>query len=60
MENLKSILQEASEKINSAIGDIEDLTISKNHKVNILDVLEELKSVREIIHHLQGNIFSRK
>ncbi len=56
MENVKYMLQEAGAKVNSAIGDIEDLTISKNHKVNILDVLEELKAAREIIYHLQGNI----
>lgn len=58
MENVKYMLQEAGAKVNSAIGDIEDLTISKNHKVNILDVLEELKAAREIIYHLQGNIDS--
>jgi len=52
------MLQEAGAKVNSAIGDIEDLTISKNHRVNILDVLEELKAAREIIYHLQGNINS--
>ena len=52
------MLQEAGAKVNSAIGDIEDLTISKNHKVNILDVLEELKGAREIIYHLQGNMNS--
>ena len=58
MENVKYMLQEAGAKVNSAIGDIEDLTISKNHRVNILDVLEELKSAREIIYHIQGNINS--
>jgi len=58
MENTKYMLQEAGAKVNAASGDIEDLTISKNHRVNILDVLEELKAAREIIYHLQGNINS--
>jgi len=49
MTNLQILLEEASAKLSSAVGDIEDLTISKNHKVNILDVLEELKIVKELV-----------
>lgn len=56
MENVKYMLQEAGAKMNSAISDIEDLTISRNHSINILDVLEDLKEAREIILHVQGNI----
>lgn len=56
MENVKYMLQEAGAKMNSAISDIEDLTISKNHKINILDVLEDLKEAREIILHIQDKI----
>lgn len=58
MENVKYMLQEAGAKMNSAISDIEDLTISKNHKINILDVLEDLKEAREIILHIQGKMNS--
>jgi hypothetical protein len=32
---------------------MEDLTISKNHKINILDVLEELKVVKKLIVEAQ-------
>ncbi len=56
MENVKYMIQEAGAKMNSAISDIEDLTISKNHKINILDVLEDLKEAREIILHIQGKM----
>lgn len=49
MSNLKIILDEAASKLSIAVSDIEDLSISKNHKVNILDVLEELKIVKELV-----------
>lgn len=58
MENVKYMLQEAGAKMNSAISDIEDLTISRNHRINILDVLEDLKEAREIILHIQGKMNS--
>jgi hypothetical protein len=58
MENVKYMLQEAGAKMNSAISDIEDLAISKNHRINILDVLEDLKEAREIILHIQGKMNS--
>ena len=58
MENAKYMLQEAGAKMNSAISDIEDLTISRNHGINILDVLEDLKEAREIILHIQSKINS--
>ena len=47
--NLKILLEEASVKLSCAVNDMEDLTISKNHKINILDVLEELKIVKKLI-----------
>lgn len=56
MENVKYMLQEASVKMKSSISDIEDLTILKNHNVNILDVLDDLKKVRETILYIQDKI----
>lgn len=56
MENVKNMLEEAGSKMNSVIGDVEDLTISKNYKVNILDVLDELKHIREIILYVQSKV----
>lgn len=53
MNNLQILLEEASVRLSSAVSDIEDLTISKNHKVNILDVLEELKIVKELVNQAQ-------
>lgn len=50
------MLQEASVKMKSSISDIEDLTILKNHNVNILDVLDDLKKVRETILYIQDKI----
>ena len=50
MSNLKILLEEAASKLSLAVSDIEDLSISKNHKVNILDVLEELKISRDLIN----------
>jgi hypothetical protein len=44
-----SLLVEAHSKIDSVIEDLEDLTINKNCKVNIHDVLAEIKESREII-----------
>jgi hypothetical protein len=43
--NLKILLEEASVKLSCAVNDMEDLTISKNHKINILDVLEIVKKL---------------
>ncbi len=51
--NLKILLEEASVKLSCAVNDMEDLTISKNHKINILDVLEELKIVKKLICEAQ-------
>jgi hypothetical protein len=51
--NLKILLEEASVKLSCAVNDMEDLTISKNHKINILDVLEELKIVKKLIIEAQ-------
>jgi hypothetical protein len=51
--NLKILLEEASVKLSCAVNDMEDLTISKNHKINILDVLEELKVVKKLIVEAQ-------
>lgn len=54
MSNLKIILDEAASKLSIAVSDIEDLSISKNHKVIILDVLEELKISKDLINEARN------
>ncbi len=49
MDNFKNLLEEATSKLTVVVNDLEDLTISGNHKINILDVLEEIKNTRELI-----------
>jgi len=56
MEKAENMLQEAASKMGTTIGDIEDLAIAKNHNINILDVLEDLKEIREIIHYAHSKI----
>lgn len=49
MNQLKSLIETAEAKLSSAVMDIEDLTISKNHKVNIMDVVEEIKIAQKLL-----------
>lgn len=50
MSNVKNLIETAEAKLNSIVTDIEDLTISKNHKVNILDVAEEIRVAQRILN----------
>jgi hypothetical protein len=50
MNQLKLLIQGAESKLNSVVTDIEDLTISKNRRVNILDVVEEIKVTQKMLN----------
>lgn len=56
MNQSKILLEEASVKLCTAVNDIEDLTITKNHKVNILDVLEDLKIVSQLLKEARSKM----
>jgi len=50
MNQLKLLIQGAESKLNSVVTDIEDLAISKNRDVNILDVVEEIKVTQKMLN----------
>ena len=55
-----SLLVEAHSKIENVIADLEDLTINKNPKINIHDVLKEIRESREIISQAISKEFNKK
>jgi hypothetical protein len=50
MKQLKSLIQGADSKLTSVVNDMEDLAISKNRGINILDVVEEIKVTQKMLN----------
>ena len=44
-----TLVQEAEQKLASAIKDLEDLHINGNHQISIIDVTREISETREIL-----------
>jgi len=53
------LVDELDEILESSVQDMEDLSINGNNKVNISDVINELKKSREILSHIRVKIKKR-
>ena len=47
------LMQEMDEILESAVQNMEDLSINGNSRVNLTDVINELKKSREILSHVR-------